>query len=142
MIDVLFKKLCPEAKCPEAQGEGNSGYDLYSIEETCIRPGDYRLIDTGIAIEMPKGIEAQVRPRSGLAAKHGVTVLNAPGTIDSSYRGVIKVILINHGESWFHIRRGARIAQLVFAKVQEANWINAVVLSDTDRGEKGMGSTG
>ena len=107
-----------------------------------LAPGKYAMVPTGLAIALQPGHEAQVRPRSGLAAKHGVTVLNSPGTIDADYRGEIRVILINHGEAPFVIRRGERIAQMVIAPVVQAALVPAVSLSDTDRGAGGFGSTG
>jgi dUTP pyrophosphatase len=107
-----------------------------------LAPGRHAMVPTGLTIALPPGYEAQVRPRSGLAAKHGVTVLNAPGTVDADYRGEINVLLINHGEAPFTIRRGERIAQMVIAPVARAELIAATALSDTDRGSGGFGSTG
>ena len=107
-----------------------------------IAPGKHALVPTGLSIALPSGYEAQVRPRSGLAAKHGVTVLNAPGTIDADYRGEISVILINHGDAPFQIQRGERIAQMVIASVVRAELVPAASLSATDRGDGGFGSTG
>ena len=107
-----------------------------------LAPGKHALVPTGLAIALPAGFEAQVRPRSGLAAKHGVTVLNSPGTIDADYRGEISVILINHGEAAFTIRRGERIAQMVIAPVVQAQLVPVTVLTSTDRGSGGFGSTG
>ncbi|MGY3471675.1 dUTP pyrophosphatase [Bradyrhizobium sp. LM6.11] len=104
--------------------------------------GQYALVPTGLAIALPAGYEAQVRPRSGLAAKHGVTVLNSPGTIDADYRGEIKVILINHGQAAFVIKRGERIAQMVIAPMVQAALVPVAELSSTDRGAGGFGSTG
>jgi dUTP diphosphatase len=105
-------------------------------------PGQHAMVPTGLTIALPEGYEAQVRPRSGLAAKHGVTVLNAPGTVDADYRGEIAVLLINHGLAPFTIRRGERIAQMVIAPVVQAQLTPAVTLSTTDRGGGGFGSTG
>jgi dUTP pyrophosphatase len=107
-----------------------------------LSPGKYALIPTGLTIALPAGYEAQIRPRSGLAAKHGVTVLNAPGTVDADYRGEIGVLLVNHGDAPFPIRRGERIAQMVVAAVIRAELIVAASLSTTDRGSGGFGSTG
>ena len=107
-----------------------------------LAPGKHAMVPTGLAIALPEGFEAQVRPRSGLAAKHGVTVLNSPGTIDADYRGEIQVILINHGAEPFTIRRGERIAQMVIAPVVQATLIPVTSLSPTDRGSGGFGSTG
>src|SRR6202051_1845623 len=105
-------------------------------------PGRYALVPTGLTIALPPGYEAQVRPRSGLAAKHGVTVLNAPGTVDADYRGEIGVLLINHGDAPFPVQRGERIAQMVIASVVRAELVPAASLSATDRGAGGFGSTG
>jgi dUTP pyrophosphatase len=105
-------------------------------------PGKHAMVPTGLTIALPAGYEAQVRPRSGLAAKHGVTVLNAPGTVDADYRGEIAVLLINHGPEPFTIRRGERIAQMVIAPVVQAQLVAATALSTTDRGGGGFGSTG
>ena len=107
-----------------------------------IGPGKHALVPTGLVIALPPGFEAQVRPRSGLAAKHGVTVLNAPGTVDADYRGEVSVLLVNHGEEPFTIRRGERIAQMVIAPVTRAELTAVAQLSPTDRGSGGFGSTG
>jgi dUTP pyrophosphatase len=107
-----------------------------------LAPGKHSMVPTGLTIALPEGYEAQVRPRSGLAAKHGVTVLNAPGTVDADYRGEIAVLLINHGPEPFTIRRGERIAQMVIAPVARADFVSVTALSSTDRGAGGFGSTG
>jgi dUTP pyrophosphatase len=107
-----------------------------------LSPGKHAMVPTGLTIALPEGFEAQVRPRSGLAAKHGITVLNAPGTVDADYRGEIAVILINHGAEPFTIRRGERIAQMVIASVVRADFVAVAELSSTDRGGGGFGSTG
>jgi dUTP pyrophosphatase len=113
------------------------------MEEKCtLIPGERKLIKTGLFLEIPEGYEAQVRPRSGLALKNGITVLNSPGTIDADYRGEIGVILINHSSEIFEINSGDRIAQLVFAKVEQAVWYETESLNETERGEGGFGSTG
>jgi dUTP pyrophosphatase len=131
---------------PSYQTEGAAGVDLPAAiadhAQLIIEPGAWELVPTGFALELPLGWEAQVRPRSGLARKFGVTVLNAPGTIDSDYRGEIGVILINHGPRPFEIARGQRIAQLVFAPAPQARLLIAAGLSGTTRGEGGYGSTG
>lgn len=119
-----------------------AGVDLRAAEALVLRPGERYLMPTGFAIALPTGFEAQVRPRSGLAVKHGVTVLNSPGTIDSDYRGEIKVALINHGEMDFDIARGDRIAQLIVAPVTRARWTEVASLEETPRGAGGFGSTG
>lgn len=131
---------------PAYQSSGAAGLDLScalaASESLSLEPGGRLLVPTGFSIELPAGFEAQVRPRSGLAAKHGVTVLNSPGTIDSDYRGELKIIMINLGEEAFAIKRGDRIAQLVAAPVQLATFAEVAELSDTERGTGGFGSTG
>jgi dUTP pyrophosphatase len=121
---------------------GSAGLDLRAAEAFMLKPGERALVPTGIAIALPQGFEAQVRPRSGLAVKHGVTVLNAPGTIDSDYRGEIKVPMINHGDEDFAIARGERIAQMVIAAVTIATLTEVDSLEDTGRGSGGFGSSG
>lgn len=131
---------------PAYQTAEAAGLDLMAAvpenEPMTLAPGRYALVPTGLAIALPAGHEAQVRPRSGLAAKHGVTVLNSPGTIDADYRGEIKVILINHGAAPFVIKRGERIAQMVIAPAMQAALVPVANLSKTDRGAGGFGSTG
>ena len=129
---------------PEYGSRHAAGADLKAaVEEPMVlAPGERRLIPTGVRIELPEGFEAQVRPRSGLALKHGVTILNAPGTIDSDYRGEIGVILINHGKTGFEIGRGDRIAQLVISPVTTAEFVPILELNETARGAGGFGSTG
>jgi dUTP pyrophosphatase len=131
---------------PAYQSAHAAGLDLLAaVPESAplvLAPGRHAMVPTGLAIALPEGFEAQVRPRSGLAARHGVTVLNSPGTIDADYRGEIQVILINHGAEAFTIRRGERIAQMVIAPVVQAQLISATNLSSTDRGSGGFGSTG
>ncbi len=131
-----------DSKMPEMATAGAAGYDLCASKAVTIKAGEYEKVPTGIRISMPLGLEAQVRPRSGLAAKHGVTVLNAPGTIDSDYRGEICVILINHGKKDFVIEPGMRVAQMVFSKVIQVNFKQVEQLDETSRGEGGFGSTG
>jgi len=131
---------------PKYQTNQAAGLDIYSAnpekEEIKILPGEYKLIPTGISIGLPKGYEAQIRPRSGLAAKHGITVLNTPGTIDSDYRGEISVILINLGKNDFNVARGMRIAQMIISPVSQFKIDIVDELDTTSRGEKGFGSTG
>jgi dUTP pyrophosphatase len=122
--------------------DGAAGMDVVSAEDVTIAPGARHAVSTGIAVAIPHGFEIQVRPRSGLALKHGITVANAPGTIDSDYRGEVKVILINHGAEAFAILRGDRVAQLVLAPVTRASWLKVEELDETVRGEGGFGSTG
>ena len=131
---------------PAYQSPHAAGLDLFAAmpehAPMTLDSGTHALVPTGLVIALPDGFEAQVRPRSGLAAKHGVTVLNSPGTIDADYRGEIRVLLINHGVTPFTIRRGERIAQLVIAPVVRVELVSAVSLSETDRGGGGFGSTG
>ena len=127
---------------PAYETPGAAGMDLRAAEDMTLKPGARCLMPTGIAIALPEGFEAQVRPRSGLAVKHGVTVLNAPGTVDCDYRGEIKVPLINLGEADFIIHRGDRIAQMVIAPVVRIAWRQVVLLEETTRGEGGFGSSG
>mgnify|MGYP001364245401 FL=1 len=131
---------------PKYETEGAAGLDLFAAtkEDTkiIILPRKAEMIPTGIAISVPSGYEAQIRPRSGLAAKNGITVLNSPGTIDSDYRGEILVMLINHSNKDFEILRGMRIAQMVISKIEQFNLISVDELDTTDRGKDGFGSTG
>lgn len=119
-----------------------AGMDVVSAEEIILNPGNRHPVATGFALAIPEGYEIQVRPRSGLALKHGITLPNAPGTIDADYRGELKVLLINHGADPFPIKRGDRIAQLVVAPVQLASFVEVDMLDDTVRGMGGFGSTG
>lgn len=129
---------------PKRMSSGASGFDLFAaVERTIeIEPGKWKLIPTGIAIAMPVGLEAQVRPRSGLALKHGITVLNTPGTIDADYRGEIGVILLNLGDKPFSVKRGERIAQMVFQEVASVELKLVESLEETERGAGGFGHTG
>ena len=141
-IKVLIKRIHEDACLPEYQHDDDSGCDLYSVEDVLILPGTCRPIKTGLTIELPKNTEAQIRPRSGLALKNGITVLNTPGTVDEGFRGEIMVILINHSNEWFEIKKHMRIAQMVFAPVLKANFFEVDSLSETKRGVNGYGSTG
>jgi dUTP pyrophosphatase len=127
---------------PAYATDGAAGMDVVSAEEVTIAPGARHAVATGLAMAIPRGFEIQVRPRSGLALKHGITVPNTPGTIDSDYRGELKVILINLGQEPFAIARGDRVAQLVLAPVVQAAWDEVAELDATTRGEGGFGSTG
>lgn len=129
---------------PSYETNGSAGMDLRAAVEASVtlQPMERRLIPTGIAIGLPEGLEAQVRPRSGLALKHGITVLNSPGTVDSDYRGEVGVLLINLSDRPFQIDRGDRIAQLVIASVERARWVETQTLEATSRGIGGFGSTG
>ena len=129
---------------PAAASPGSAGVDLRAAVESemVLRPGERALVPTGFVIEIPPGCEGQVRPRSGLALRHGIGILNAPGTIDSDYRGEVGVILVNLGAADFPVRRGDRIAQLVFARTEPVEWEEAEELGGSGRGEGGFGSTG
>jgi dUTP pyrophosphatase len=127
---------------PRYASEDAVGLDVTAAEDLILEPGQRQAVATGFAIEIPRGYEVQVRPRSGLAMKNGITCLNTPGTIDSDYRGEVKVILINLGQESFEVRRGERIAQLVPAPVLRADFVEASELSGTERGAGGFGSTG
>jgi dUTP pyrophosphatase len=144
MIEIKLFRL-PHGEglpLPRYASEDAVGLDVAAAEELTLRPGQRHAVATGFAIEIPRGYEVQVRPRSGLAMKNGITCLNTPGTIDSDYRGEVKVILVNLGQEPFEIRRGERIAQLVPAPVLRADFVEASELSDTERGSGGFGSTG
>ena len=131
---------------PRQQTAGAAGLDLAAAigaeEIVTIAPGDYAMVPTGLAIALPEGFEAQIRPRSGLAARHGVTVLNSPGTVDADYRGEVKILLINHGREPFSLRRGERVAQMVVAPVSAVEMVVVDELDETGRGTGGHGSTG
>ena len=141
-MQLLIHKLDPRATVPSYAHPGDAGLDLASCETVEIAPGSTAMVRTGVAIALPPGTEGQVRPRSGLAAKHAVTVLNAPGTIDEGYRGELRVILINHGLEVFRVEPGMRIAQLVVAPVLRVETSLVDSLDDTARGVGGFGSTG
>lgn len=143
---VRIKRL-PAARdlpLPAPASSGSSGFDLRAAvdAELVIRPGERVLVPTGLVLEIPPGWEGQVRPRSGLALRHGIGVVNAPGTIDSDYRGEVAVLLINLGEAPFSVERGDRIAQLVIAPVERVEWEEVDTLASSPRGEGGFGSTG
>ncbi|GIP65420.1 deoxyuridine 5'-triphosphate nucleotidohydrolase [Virgibacillus pantothenticus] len=140
--NLKIKLIHEEAKLPFRANDGDAGLDLFSIEEKIIKSGKAELVRTGIQIELPKGTEAQVRPRSGLALKHSVTVLNSPGTIDEGYRGEIKVILINHGKEDVTIEKHMRIAQMIIAPVLQVKLEQTDNLSNTARDKNGFGSSG
>ena len=148
MITVIFRQL-PHAEglpLPHFQSDDASGMDLIAAvpadEQKVLNPGERALIPTGLAIELPSGYEAQIRPRSGLALKDGITVLNSPGTVDADYRGEIGVILVNFGQIPFSVRRGARIAQLVICRVERVAIVSSDRLTTSARGPRGFGSTG
>lgn len=129
---------------PQYMSEMASGLDLYAnvFEDTILKPSEIKLIATGISIHIPSEFEAQIRPRSGLALKHGISMVNTPGTIDADYRGEIKVILINFGKDDFTIKRGQRIAQMVINKIEKVNFIELENLDESQRGNEGFGHTG
>ena len=142
MFEVKIKKLNEDAIIPKFAHIGDAGMDLYSVSEVEIPAGETRLIKTGIAIQLPHMTEAQVRPRSGLALKNSITVLNTPGTIDEGYRGEIGVILINHGKETFNVEKHMKIAQMVVKPIYEVTTVEVEELTDSERGEGGFGSTG
>jgi len=141
-MTVRFKRLCPDAVLPAYAHPGDAGMDIRSVEDIEIAPGARALVHTGLVMALPAGWEAQVRPRSGLALKHGVTVLNTPGTIDAGYRGEVGVILANFGDAPFAVKKGDRIAQVVVAPVTTAAIEETDVVDDTDRGGGGFGFMG
>jgi dUTP pyrophosphatase len=141
-MTISFKRIHPLAVLPQYAHPGDAGMDVCACEDVTLAPGAYALVKTGLVMELPPDAEAQVRPRSGLALKHGITLLNTPGTIDAGYRGEIGVILINHGAAPFHVTPGMRIAQMVIATVTRATIVETENVSDTARGAGGFGSTG
>jgi dUTP diphosphatase len=143
-ITIAVSTLHPQAQLPRCAHSASeeSGMDLFAAEEALLDPGEWAAVGTGLVLEIPPGYEGQVRPRSGLALRHGVTLLNAPGTIDPGYRGEVRVLLINHGKSEFRIRPGDRIAQLVIASYAAVDWTLQPALSTSARGPGGFGSTG
>lgn len=146
MFEIAIRRLpgSEDLPLPRKMSRGASGFDLFAAvdEPLTLMPGERKLISTGIALEMPEGVEAQVRSRSGLALRHGVAVLNSPGTIDSDYRGEVGVILVNLGEEPFVVNRGDRIAQLVFGRVLDVRFVEVERLGVTERGDGGFGHTG
>ena len=144
MVKILVKKFDKNIKLPTYETSGSSGMDLvaYIKNKIIINPGKTAIISTGISVAIPKNYEIQIRPRSGLAAKKGISVLNTPGTIDSDYRGEIKIILINLGKKSFVVRSGDRIAQMILSPVAKANLSEVKNLPKTIRGKRGFGSTG
>jgi dUTP pyrophosphatase len=141
-MKINIKKLSETAKIPTYANRGDAGLDLYSDNNFLLIPGDRALVKTGIAIELPEGYEMQIRPRSGLSVKHGITVLNSPGTIDSGYRGEIGVVLYNASRVPFEVRQGERIAQGVIAAYVSADLVEVYALDESERGANGFGSTG
>lgn len=143
-LRVGVKLLREGARVPRRMSACAAGADLFACPEgeVIIEPGDFASVPTGIALAIPRGFEGQVRPRSGLAARRGITVLNSPGTVDSDYRGEVKVLLINHGTEPFAVSAGDRIAQLVIARAISAEFEESTELPESERGEGGFGSTG
>ncbi|WP_110953054.1 dUTP diphosphatase [Anaerosinus massiliensis] len=141
-MELKINKISECAILPSYAHQSDAGLDLFSIDDLLINPGEIKLINTGIQIELPKNTEAQIRPRSGLALKYGITVLNTPGTIDEGYRGEIGVILINHGKEAFKVERGMKIAQMVINEVIHVKILEKSDLTETERETGGFGSTG
>ena len=144
MVKVLVKKLHPKVQLPSYKTEGSSGMDLMAFIENSVKitSNSSAIIPTGISLAIPNDVEIQIRPRSGLAAKSNISVLNTPGTIDSDYRGEIKVILFNHGKSDFLVKNGDRIAQMVLVPILKIDFLEVDDLPETIRGDGGFGSTG
>lgn len=141
-LDVKIKRASSSIPLPEYATASSAGMDLRAVETLTLHPGEITSVGTGLYIELPEGFEAQIRPRSGLALKHGITVPNAPGTIDADYRGEIRVILANLSASSFEIVTGDRIAQMVVAPVMHVTWTETGTLTETERADGGFGSTG
>ena len=140
-LEIKVRKINPDAKIPCYAHPGYAGMDLFSCEDYILKPGERRLFPTGLQMELPKGYEMQIRPKSGLALKHGITVLNTPGTIDSSYRGEVGIILFNSSGENYEVKSGEKIAQAVISKFETASIVEINELSETSRGEGGFGST-
>ena len=141
-MTLRFRKIHPDAVLPSYAHPSDAGMDVRSVEDLVIAPGGRSLVRTGLVMLLPPGYEAQVRPRSGLALRSGVTVLNTPGTIDSGYRGEVGVILANFGEADFQVKKGDKIAQVVIAPVTQPEIAETTEIDETDRGAGGFGSTG
>ena len=141
-MTLAIRRIDPAAQLPTYAHPGDAGMDVRSIETVTLRPGDRALVRTGLVFQLPPDAEAQVRPRSGLALKHGVTVLNAPGTIDAGYRGEVGVILVNLGAEPFTVEKGMKVAQVVVASVARAEIVEVAETDVTERGADGFGSTG
>ena len=141
-MKLSIRRIDPAAQMPTYAHPGDAGMDVRSIEELTLEPGARALVHTGLVFQLPPDAEAQVRPRSGLALKYGVTVLNSPGTIDAGYRGEVGVILVNLGQRPFKIEKGMKIAQVVVSRVEQAEIVDVQETDETDRGSGGFGSTG
>ena len=142
MVNIKIEKIFPDAILPSYAHPGDVGMDLFSYETYILKPGERRLFKTRLKVEIPEGYEMQIRPKSGLALNHGVTVLNTPGTIDAGYRGEVGVILINHGKEVYSIKKGDKIAQAVISSIERAVLEEVEKLEESSRGEGGFGSTG
>lgn len=142
MLKIEIIRLDKELPLPQYKTEQSAGLDLLAREDLLIKKGEIKLVPTGISIALPDGYEAMIRPRSGLALKYGITLLNTPGTIDADYRGEIGAIVANFGNEDFLVKRGMRIAQMVINKYEKVQWLEVDALQDTERGNKGFGSTG
>lgn len=142
MVDIKIEKIFSDAILPSYAHSGDAGMDVFSYETYILKSGERRLFKTGLKVEISEGYEMQIRPRSGLALNQGVTVLNTPGTIDAGYRGEVGVILINHGEKVYSIKKGDKIAQAVISSVERAVLEEVEKLEESSRGEGGFGSTG
>jgi dUTP pyrophosphatase len=141
-IKIMFKKLNNDTITPEYQTYGAAGCDIHSIDDGIIEPGEVKIFGTGFCVEIPRGIEGNIRSRSGMAMKHKVVVVNAPGTVDSDYRGEIKIGLINLGSESFEVKKGDRIAQIIFQPIYKGHFIEVMSLSNTSRDTGGFGHTG
>ena len=141
-MNIKIKRLREDARLPEYAHDGDAGMDVFSCEDVEIKPGERKLISTGLGFELPDGFEIQVRPKSGLSLKHGIMNLNTPGTLDPGYRGELKVILYNSDNEKYNIKKGDKIAQLVLARFETAEIEEVDELNDSERGEGGFGSTG
>jgi len=141
-VCLRLRRLAPDVELPSYAHEGDAGLDLRSAEDVVLKPGERALVGTGFSMALPEGYAAFVQPRSGLAAKHGISIVNTPGLIDCHYRGEVKVILVNLGEEAFRVRKGDRIAQMVVQRVETAEPVEVEELDETPRGEGGFGSTG
>ncbi len=142
MVKIRIKKIRDNAVTPRYEHDGDAGMDLYAVEDSSLHPGERKLIPTGLQVEVPRGYEMQIRPKSGLALKHGITVLNTPGTVDSCYRGEVGVIMHNASDRDYEIKAGEKVAQAVIAKVEKAVIEEVEDLTQTQRGSGGFGSTG
>jgi dCMP deaminase len=142
MVNIKIKRLKPEAIIPRYEHEGDAGMDLFSTEDYTLRPGERCLVSTGLAFEIPHGTELQIRPRSGLALKKGISIVNSPATLDCGYRGELGIVLINHGMEDFGVRRGDKIAQAILNRIEVAEIEESDMLSESERGDRGFGSSG